>query len=683
MNEYFVRLKEAFPKFEVRDGQLRMFEDVQQAFENESTHLIEAGTGIGKSLAYLIPALVWALEKGEPTVITTNTIALQEQLIEKDIPFLLKALKLEAKAVLMKGMQNYVCLRKLNDSKSEIPESLNQWAQTTKEGSKTELPVLPSHDLWEQIGAESESCTQKKCPHFKQCFFFKARKQAADAHIIVANHHLLFADLSIRAKTDNYEEAAVLPAYQRLIIDEAHHIEDVATKYFADRVSRIGLIKVLGRLYSDRGTGKLVNLYRKICEAYPEQAPLSEDLTILLPADKRNLVHLINQSFEELSHFLAAEKREDKLRIRQHHLDHCFWQENIQPAIQQLYDAAKRFITHLLLLEGKLKQMNDANLMSKCEGVLAEIAGICTTLQGLLETAHHFVFDSVEPTHVRWIEGNAPELHLINADLKISTRLSEALFKKIPTIVLCSATLSTHQNFSFIRAQLGIEDAKESLYQSPFDYQNRVKFCVPTDLPDPSHPSFIQEAAKCIWEALQRSYGGAFVLFTSYAMLKNCENILKEKLHKYRYTLFCQGDASRSDLLNQFRSAKKGVLFGTDSFWEGVDVVGEALRCVIIVKLPFKVPIDPLFQARSEAISSEGGSAFFDYSLPHAIVKFKQGFGRLIRNKEDRGCVICLDVRLVKKPYGKQIIKSLPPCHSIFESSEKIFLHISQVYRKK
>ena len=267
---------------------------------------------------------------------------------------------------------------------------------------------------------------------------------------------------------------------------------------------------------------------------------------------------------------------------------------------------------------------------------------------------------------MRWIEG---EGHLVSADLEIAPRLSEALFNPLLTTVLTSATLSTNRAFSFIRSRLGIQEAVEKIYDSPFDYESQAMLSVPLDLPDPNSPHFVQEAAKSIFHAIESSEGGVFVLFTSYQMLRTCRDILAEKLLDKRFTLFCQGEEGRSALLQKFREQKRAVLFGTDSFWEGVDVVGEALRCVILVKLPFKVPSDPLFQARSEAIAEQGGSPFFDYSLPHAIVKFKQGFGRLIRNKEDRGCVICLDSRLVKKGYGKQFIKSLPSCPHHFEPS--------------
>jgi ATP-dependent DNA helicase DinG len=674
------QLAAKFPHFEIREGQLQMFQDVSQAYFAGQTLLIEAGTGTGKSLAYLIPAMLWAAKHKEPTVIATHTIALQEQLIQKDIPFLLQALELDLKAVLAKGMSNYVCLRKVHDNQIEIPVSLALWVRQTKEGSRSELPVIPSADLWEQIGAEADTCTYAKCPFYKECFFFKARAQAQNAHLIVANHHLLFADLAIREESEAFDAVAVLPPYKRLIIDEAHHCEDVATQYFAQKVSRRGFIHLLGRLSSDRGTGKLATLYRKILEAYPNGDLLAEPLVIILPAEKRKIMELVNEAFGTLSTYLETKQYEEKFRLKDFHLKESGWKDRVQPPIEHLIHEGKAFLQSISALEGILRGMDDPLLIQKCEGILAEIKGICGRLELYFESLHTFVFSPLEKEKVRWIEGDPPDLHLIAADLEVAPRLSKTLFARLPTIILCSATLSSNSSFSFIRKRLGIEQAEERTYPSPFNYQEQTLLSVPNDLPDPSHPSFINLAAEKIWEAIEVSRGGAFVLFTSYLMLKECENLLAERFYKKKYFLLCQGDENRSSLLQKFRNTDKAILFGTDSFWEGVDVAGHALRCVIIAKLPFKVPNDPLFEARSEIIAQQGGSPFFEYSLPHAIVKFKQGFGRLIRNREDRGCVLCLDSRLVTKGYGKKFLKSLPACRTVFENSDKCIESLKTFY---
>lgn len=655
---------EKLPSFEIRPGQQAMLQDVHQAYENNAIALIEAGTGTGKSLAYLIPALLWARDQGEPTIVATHTIALQEQLIQKDIPFILNTLDLNLKVVLVKGMQNYICLRKLHDAAAEVPESLFRWVKTAQEGSKSELPLLPSNDLWEQIGAEGEACTHVKCPHYKECFVFKARREAADAHLIVANHHLLFADLSLRHASENYKEICVLPPYQRLVLDEAHHVEDVATEYFADKVSRRGLIHLLGRLLSDRSAGKIMALHKRLFEIYPQGGAreLLDLLEITLPSQKRSLADLIHTTFETLAQFVRDHHKEERLRILPHHLAHPYWIQRLQPEVHSLIEAGRAFLQAVHLLDIYIKR--DSLLQPKCEGLIADINGIALRLEGAFEILSTFIFSPLDPKRVRWIEG---EGYLHMADLEIAPLLAASLFDRLPTAILCSATLATNGSFGFIRARLGIKEAVEKIYESPFDYHQQAFLSVPIDLPDPASPHFIKAAAESIFEAIERARGGTFVLFTSYQMLLQCKNLLEDPLQKNHYALFCQGAQGRSLLLDHFRSTERAVLFGTDSFWEGVDVVGEALRCVILVKLPFKVPSDPLFQARCEAIEAQGGSSFFDYSLPQAIVKFKQGFGRLIRNKDDRGCVICLDPRLVKKGYGKHFLKSLPDCPHYFE----------------
>jgi ATP-dependent DNA helicase DinG len=678
--DFFKIISDKVPGFELREGQISMFQDVVSAYEKAETLLVEAGTGIGKSLAYLIPAFIWAESKSERSVISTHTIALQEQLLQKDIPFLFNVLGFELKAVLVKGMNNYVCLRKLHDAESEIPESLIHWAKSAHEGSRNELSHPPSTELWERIGAEAETCTYAKCPFYRDCFFFKARKEAEAAQLIIANHHLVFADLVVRSESENYDQAAVLPPYRRLILDEAHHCEDVATHHFADKVSKQGLLRQLGRLFSDRGTGKLVTLYRRICEAYPDGNIFSEIFTILLPSGKKQLTESIHKAFEAIASYFIARSHDDKLRFREHHRLDSLWQQVVQPTVDHVYYVAQDYISTLLMLEGKIKQINDPLLDHKCNGIISEVNGIVARLKAAFETLYSFVFLPLEVSKVRWIEGVPPDLHLMSADLEIADRLASLLFTKVPTIVLCSATLTAQKSFAFFKKRLGITQTEEKIYHSPFNYQKQSLLIVPTDLPDPAHHQFAAIAAERIWEAVRICQGGAFALFTSYAMLKECENILSARFHEEQFLLFCQGDESRFSLLQKFRHASKAVLFGTDSFWEGIDVSGEALRCVIIVKLPFKVPNDPLFQARSEAISKSGGSPFLEYSLPQAIVKFKQGFGRLIRNKDDRGCVVCLDPRLVSKGYGKKFIKSLPECSFFSADTSEAFEKMKNFY---
>lgn len=647
-------LSRAIKGFEARPQQQEMLALVEEAYASGSHAIIEAGTGTGKSLAYLIPALLRAARHGETTLISTHTISLQEQLLDKDLPLLLDALDLNVDVVLVKGMSNYLCLRRLKEAQLESPlltereakevAQLAAWSEETHIGSRSELPLAPLRETWERVCAESDSCTHAACPHYSECFFYRARQEASDARILIANHHLLFSDLAIRAQTENYTESSVIPPYNHLVLDEAHHLEAVATDHFASRVSRHGLLQLIGRLHSERGTGKLKLLHKKVMESDPE-APFFNELELDIPAEKRQWGEAIEALFQEVSCF---QPREEKIRFRASHLADPRWLENVQPAAQDVIDQGERFLTSLTTLVKQVKG---------CEGIVAEIKAIIGRLEGQLKSLQAFVFEEESPSEVRWIE---PGGRLVCAKLDVSRLLTEHLFDRFPTVVCCSATLAAGNKFDYIKERLGIVHASEGLFSSPFNYGQQMELIVPEDLPLPEAPGFLQAACEAILASVKASRGSAFVLFTSYQMLKQCAEMLAPKLEAF--TLLCQGDESRHTLLDNFRKQKRCILFGTDSFWEGVDVVGEALRLVIIVKLPFKVPTDPLFQARSEKITEAGGSAFFDYALPQAIVKFKQGFGRLIRTRRDHGCVVCLDTRLINKPYGKKFIKSLPSC---------------------
>ncbi|MFN0065942.1 MAG: ATP-dependent DNA helicase [Chlamydiales bacterium] len=657
------------PHFEEREGQVAMLEAVQAAYEKEQVLLVEAGTGIGKSMAYLISAMEWAAHHLEPTVVATHTIALQEQLVQKDIPFLLDALGLDLRVVLLKGMSNYLCLRKLYDAKEEMPSAIMSWAETTKEGSKSELSQI---DFFEEIGAEAESCTGSKCPHYKECFFFKARKKAAEAQLVIANHHLLFSDLAIRRATENYNEPCILPPFTRLIIDEAHHVEDVATEHFADRVSRVGLLRLLARLISDRGKGKIALLAKKVAEIPEEKRDEKTEellhlLELTLVAEKREVVYLIGELFDRLHEFLRGK---DKLRLQETHMLDPLWIERVQSSAALLLNRGRGFAQLLLGVEGKLS-------VNQMEGIITDIKGVARRFEQNLSVLVNFICQPLEKTRVRWIEESSTNLTLISAELEVAPLLKESLFDKISTVVLTSATLTANNDFGFMRRRLGIGVAEERQFESPFNYGDQVLLSSFIDLPDPTDPQFVSVCIEQIYELLQICRGNAFVLFTSFEMLRQCRDALQGRLP---YPLLCQGEANRTHLLEEFRYSNGAVLFGTDSFWEGVDVVGDSLRCVILVKLPFKVPSDPLFQARSQLIQEQGGAAFKDYSLPQAALKFKQGFGRLIRHKQDRGAVICLDARLVNKGYGKVFLKSLPNCRKIFATRKEVYEELKKFY---
>lgn len=714
-------LSQTIKGFEPRLQQQKMMGDIIDAYNESRIELIEAGTGTGKSLAYLIPALIWAAVTKERTVISTNTINLQEQLVSKDIPTLLTSLNLDLGAVLVKGMSHYLCLRKLEDAKMEMPlfspyqaeeiHKIETWSQTTTDGSRAELPFIPS--TWDQLNAESEACSRQECPFFSKCFFFKARKRAGDAHILVVNHHLLFSDLMARADDDNYSDTSILPSYKRIILDEAHHIEDIATEHFADHLNRLDVIRYLAKLTSDKQStaqGKLIILKQKILTLFPKDPPreiaqIISRLSIELPAMRHVLHERIHTAFDSFAKFIeniqqSANTQEDqspaaekKLRLLQEHSTHPYWQEDTLPHANKLIDSLIEYLQMLYGLEIDLKQIDHDRLQEQTKGTRIDIAAATSRLELATNLLKNFMTKESKTNKVRWIESRMfkalHNVHLYDVDLDVSEALVKYLFSKFSTIILCSATLTTNKRFQFIRERFGLKSELlpnrtivEHVYDSPFDYKKQTLLAIPTDIPPPNDPSFQAIAFENIWLAIEASKGQAFVLFTSYSMLQKCYETLAARCNAHRYPIFRQGDESRRKVLEKFKQTRGAVLFGTDSFWEGVDVVGDALRSVIIVKLPFKVPNEPIIQARTEAILNRGGNPFYEFSIPHAIVKFKQGFGRLIRHKKDRGCIICLDTRLVMKEYGKLFLNSLPPCQTAFMRGELLWPKITEFYKQ-
>lgn len=716
-------LATSFKGFEARHEQKRMMHNILDAYNQKQIALIEAGTGTGKSLAYLIPSMLWAIHAQERTVISTHTINLQEQLLQKDIPMVSKALKLEIKAVLVKGMHNYLCMRKLDDALQEgllsIPQEneelqkIEAWSQQKHDGSRSALPFSPSPPIWEKVAAENDTCNRNGCPHFQQCHFFKARRQASEAQILVVNHHLLFADLALRKdEAVSSKDAGILPNYDRLILDEAHHIEDIATEYLASRISQMDIIRLLARLTSEKGGktfGKLPLIKEKLCNAYrnglPQEATTINDrLTFDLPGLRRDVMAQAHETFSSFYEFsnrmqyknLASEDEaqgEKKLRILPLHQTHPYWKERLEPSTKLLVDSLRRYSQALTSLEADLKQLNNPQVDEQCKGMLFETGALACRMDAYSSVLNRFAAGPIEPNTVRWIEMQTLKTmvntSLVDATLDVSKILAENLFSKLSTVVLCSATMTSNKQFQFIRKRLGLtpelikdRSIHEHIYNSPFDFHQQALLAIPTDLPHPGETSFTAAASEHIWQIVQSSRGNAFVLFTSYSMLKTCYETLENRLKDSRFHPLKQGDGDRNFLLNKFKATDRSVLFGTDSFWEGVDVSGEALRCVIIVKLPFKVPTEPLIQARSEAITTEGGDPFMEYSLPQAIVKFKQGFGRLIRKRHDRGCIICLDNRLTTKRYGHFFLNSLPACQQVFAPGKEVIEQMNDFYRK-
>ncbi|NDD58811.1 MAG: ATP-dependent DNA helicase DinG [Chlamydiae bacterium] len=700
-------LSKVLPDYELREEQRQMSLQILEAYEKEGVALIEAGTGVGKSWAYLVPAIFWAVKHGEQTVISTHTIPLQEQLTEKDIPFLLNTLRADVQAILVKGMGNYLCMKKITEIQSDffslLPDeqkvlrSLKIWSEKAPDASYSDVPFSLPQSLWELVAANRSDCTNVQCPHYKECFFFKARKKMTEAQLLIVNHHLLMADLAQRVHSHGKEERSVLPKYYRLILDEAHHLDEIALDSFAKKTDKMDLVRWLGRIQSDHHPEKsrLALLLKDIGSLGVRISSLDILLQVDIPGKKRDLVILIESLFKEIDFFYQTyikqgrdlEGRETNTRLTSDLLLSETWQVKIKPEFMLVAES----LVGLSMLLGSIRSQCselDKVVYEKLSSHLQEIEFVAQYLTQKAEDLKSFTSEEKNASRVRWIEwtGFMSNMILVDAHLNVADFLRDHLFNPRISSVLCSATLTSSNRFSFIKERLGLhgkafeDHVTEGLYPSPFDYKKRAILAVPKDIPLPSAPDFPRRAAEAIYRAVKASAGSCFVLFTSYDLLKQVYTLLENRLSEF--PLLKQGDASRQVLIDTFKAKEGNVLFATDSFWEGVDVPGEALRMVILVKLPFKVPSDPIYQAFSELYEKQGKDSFSLYSIPSATIKFKQGFGRLLRKSEDRGCVLCLDKRLMAKSYGAMFLKSLPECNRVYEDSDVLFKELEIFYKK-
>ena len=639
-------LSKTHPAYEFRRGQLQMAQAVEEALEEKRHLIVEAGTGTGKTLAYLLPVI----RSGKRVIISTGTKNLQEQLFFKDVPALERALFPDGDRKLsvcyMKGRNNYLCRKKLFDltdqpvlsglEEIEHYRAIAAWEKTTQTGDRAELAELPEASaLWHKLDARADTCLGQKCKEWERCFITEMRRRGAESDIIIVNHHLFFADLSIKLEAEGAPDAGVLPECGAVIFDEAHELEEVAGNYFGISVSNLRMDELTRdvehllqreHLYTPQMSGAIQSVRER-----------SQLFFSLLPANEGRF------AFDSRREFLE-ENGEEFLALNQ----------------------------ALYRLGAELEQ-----LPQKPE----EVFTLVRRAQQL-QVQLRFVMENEDPNTVFWIErrgfrgpggarrkpsafpaeeknaGGRSNVFLQATPIEVGQILRECLWSKLETSVLTSATLAVGGGFDYIRQRLGLDHARELIVASHFDYESQAILYVPPDLPDPRTPQFAGEAAGVIRRLLEITRGRAFVLFTSYAQMNE---IYERLLGQMDFPVLKQGDAPKSALLEEFRLTPHAVLFGTSSFWQGVDVQGEQLSCVIIDRLPFAVPSDPVVAARVKAIDAGGGNAFFEYQVPSAVITLKQGFGRLIRSLHDRGLLALLDNRILKKQYGRVFVESLPP----------------------
>jgi ATP-dependent DNA helicase DinG len=687
------------PEHEYRAEQSRMAFAVTEAFNDGKVALIEAGTGTGKSLAYLLPAALWASRNRERVVVSTNTINLQEQLTRKDIPFLHDGASLDVKAVLVKGRGNYVCLRKLRALETEpslFPDehrdelaAITAWSATTADGCKSDLSFEPRSDAWEEVCCEADQCGRITCPFYSRCFFYRARREAATADILVTNHALLMADVALRREAA-YAGSSILPPYCRLIIDEGHHLEETATSHLSSSLSRHGLLKQLGRLQNPRRAAKglLPALAAQLARELPDSMDrlylsLSTLLETRLLPERIALADQINGIMDGIALSLlesadkGASSREAKRRITADVRATPFWRE-LEPKLVELSRSIFDFTELLGELLAECRRLPDG-IREKIGGTLTDLKGIGGRLERESRGLRQITAEGDE--ECRWLEVRkgvrGTVVRLCVAPLDISGAVKEALLDRMKTVVVTSATLTVAGTFDYLKDRTGLGRVDrgrllELLLLSPFDFARQAFVGIPADLPPPGAPRFEESIAALLLRALAASRGRAFVLFTSHQTMQRLYNRLEEPLRALSLDAMRQGTSSRHQLLARFRQGEHPVLFGTDSFWEGVDVKGETLQLVVMARLPFRVPTDPVIEARTEQIAARGGDPFMEYTVPEAVIRFKQGFGRLIRSRDDRGCVLILDSRVLTKPYGRRFLSSLPPVRQVAGESNEV-----------
>ena len=611
--------------YEHRPGQLEMAEAVHDAFAGHHHAIVEAGTGTGKTLAYLLPAIC----SGRRVVISTATKSLQEQLYQKDIPFLQRHFAPNLKVAVMKGRANFLCRAKLHQmadqpmlrgmEELDAFRQIKDWTKLTETGDRAELTFLPDDsELWTRLDARRDTCTGQKCPEFNSCFVTAMHQRAKEADLIIVNHHLFFADLAL--KQDDF--GSILPEYSAVVFDEAHEIEDVASDYFGRQISNFR--------------------FEELARDADQELRL---LRLGSPGLLRKTQKIRERSRTFFETFPAREGRFPFTRNERE----AFLEQN-REAYDSLVSALKNLETEFAGMAQKPEELQ--RIARRSFELRQELA---------------FLFESNEKNFVYWFERRNKGVFLAATPIDVSQILRERLFEQFDTVILTSATLTVEGKFGYIRQRLGLDHTKERALPPEFDYKEQALFYLPRKLPDVRDAGFAGKAAEEIVELLETSQGRAFCLFTSYAQMKELYERVRTRVG---FPLLLQGTAPRSALLEKFKNTPGAVLFATASFWQGVDVPGEQLSCVIVDRLPFAVPSDPIVAARVKLLQEDGRNAFAEYQVPQAVLALKQGFGRLIRTRTDRGVLALLDSRIQRMPYGRIFLESLPNYRTTQEMAE-------------